>query len=163
MKPQYVTPRLAVVLLTSEQEAAALLKGAQSRHQNYYHCFNLSTVSLGDRESAFKWRGFPFSLTEALRMLTQIDTFLRANCANSALVCAGCPSSLLFSRLLLASYLHLCALSIRPHSQSATDKLLALSEKTASSHPLFRSAMAVLYNSVRVELPPLKILEALWL
>jgi hypothetical protein len=49
MKAQYVTPRLAVVLLTSEQEAAALLKVAQTRHQNYFHCFNLSTVSLGDK------------------------------------------------------------------------------------------------------------------
>ena len=62
------------------------------RHKGYYHFFNLTNVKLpGEKEANFKWRGMPFSLSEAIKILTQIDIYLKANIANTAIICTSNP------------------------------------------------------------------------
>jgi len=90
MKPQYITPRIAVVILNAIIDLQNLNILIDKRHKGYFHLFNLTNVILpADKESAFKWRGVPFSLSEAVRILTQIDTFLRINIANTVFLCVA--------------------------------------------------------------------------
>jgi hypothetical protein len=90
MKPHYVTPRLTVATLTSILDLQNLSILIEKRHKGYFHLFNLTNIVLpADQESAFKWRGVPFSLSEAVRIMTQIDTFLRINIANTVVLCVA--------------------------------------------------------------------------
>lgn len=42
-----------------------------------------------DHTNDFKWRGNPFSVTETIKILTRIDSYLKMNIANAAILCVG--------------------------------------------------------------------------
>ena len=92
MKPLYLTPRLAIATLVNHTDSQNLPQVLEARHGKYYTLFNLSMFKMGDRCVEYKWRGLPFSLTETVRIVTQIDIFLRINIANAAIICVGNPA-----------------------------------------------------------------------
>jgi hypothetical protein len=85
----------------------------ESRHKQYYHFFNLTGLEVGgDKESGFKWRGPPFSLTETIKILTLVDAFLRMNLANSAVLCVSGSTMETYALFTVKTYLQICSASI---------------------------------------------------
>ena len=92
MQAHYVTPRLAIVKLTSPLDQDKATQMALRRHRQYHHFFNLSSLRMPEGFCTdFKWRGNPFSLTETVRIATQVDSYLRNNAANAALISVSDP------------------------------------------------------------------------
>ena len=90
--PFYVTPRIAIILVTPNSNLHILHQELKERHNQYFHLFNLTNLNFNENSiyvsnTNFKWRDIPYSITEAIRILTQIDTYLRHNNANSAIIC----------------------------------------------------------------------------
>lgn len=90
MKIKYVTSRLAVALISTHTDIEKIITTAEARHKQYHHFFNLTMLGVEEaKQTGFKWRGLPFSLTETIKLLLQIDIFLRINLANAAIVCVS--------------------------------------------------------------------------
>jgi hypothetical protein len=102
----------------------------QLRHKQYYHFFNLTNAKLpAERESSFKWRGIPFSLTEVFKLLSQLDAFLRINIANAAVICVATPITEQYAKIIVKSYIDLCLISAgqNPNKSIKNSPLLKLS------------------------------------
>ena len=108
MKPIYLTPRLAIATLSNHADAGELTRQVEGRHRGYYTYFNLSYFKMESKCVEFKWRGLPFSLTEMVKIITQIDIFLRINIANAAIVCVGNPAMQSYALFICKTYLQIC-------------------------------------------------------
>ena len=106
MNPQYFTPRLAIAKVNTLQELNTASTQIQLRHKHYHHFFNLTNVKLpAERESNFKWRGLPFSVTEMIKVIVQIDSFLWVNLANAAIICGSNAHMEEFARVIIRAYI----------------------------------------------------------
>lgn len=64
MKPKYVTPRICISMVGTQVEGQKIKDFVAGRHKQYHHFFNFTKFEIGDgKESGFKWRGPPFSIT----------------------------------------------------------------------------------------------------
>jgi hypothetical protein len=137
MKAKYLTPRLAVTCLESHQDSQRVKDQAKSRHGPYVHFFNLTLFKLGgENESEFKWRGTPFSASEGVKIMTQIDVFLRINIANAAIICTSGLDMEQYGLFLGKTYLLLCAQSTPEGAATQTvSKLQILAQKTTKNQP----------------------------
>ena len=122
MKPLYLTPRLAIATLVNHTDAQHLPQVLEARHGKYYTLFNLSMFKMGDRCVEYKWRGLPFSLTETVRIVAQIDIFLRINIANAAIICVGNPAMESYALFVIKTYLQICQNGLCPHNDTELSK-----------------------------------------
>lgn len=84
----------------------------------------------------FKWRGLPFSLTETVKIVTQIDIFLRINIANAAIICVGNPAMQSYALFLLKTYLQICQTSLKnPQDASLRQKIESVAQKAITTQP----------------------------
>ncbi len=163
MNIHYATPRLAIARVASQQDLETLSSVVQARHKHYFHFFNLTNARLpADRDSSFKWRGIPFSLTEALKLLSHLDAFLRINIANAAIICVAHPAAEQYARIIVQSYIHLCLASLTPPSDTQKrNNLMKLADSLTQDHPYFLREVQEIYRTVSIHSPPVKILESL--
>ena len=136
MKSLYLTPRLAIATLNNHADANELAKRAETRHGRYYTLFNLTYFKMDERCVEFKWRGLPFSLTETVKILTQIDVFLRINIANTAIICVGNPAMHPYALFVLKTYLQICQNALDCSSDTHLNKKIESALlKAGSSQP----------------------------
>ena len=136
MKPIYLTPRLTIAILSNHTDASELTRKVEERHGGYYTYFNLSCFKMESRCVEFKWRGLPFSLTEMVKIITQIDIFLRINIANAAIVCVSSPAMQLYALFICKTYLQICQNTLN-HTTDASinQKIEAVVTKVMKSQP----------------------------
>jgi hypothetical protein len=117
---KYYTPRLAIAKITTTTDLQTYSKQIESRHKQYYHLFNLTPTKIpSNKESSFKWRGIPYSSTELIKLLTQIDTFLRINIANAAIICVCNPNMEDYAKIIIKSYIYFCLTNTKSASETA--------------------------------------------
>ena len=130
MKPRYITPRLIIANLSNHGNVDKLTDLVESRHKQYHHYFNLTMFKLREnKESSFKWRGIPFSITETIRIVTQIDAFLRINIANAAIICVSNEDMEQYALFVIKIYIKFCCFEVKKEGQlGSIPKIMKLGE-----------------------------------
>lgn len=75
-------------------------------------------------------------MTETLKIMVQVDAFLRANLANSAILCVSDPTMEQYALFVLKTYLHFCVRSVQPQGGIVPClKIQQLAEKVIERFP----------------------------